>query len=109
MLQCPFGSKKKRQLKGKALTALCLHQYLIALSVKNEELTPMLFIHIGSRKVYIAGSTPNPNEQWMKQVARNVSMAEWGFLANCKFLLHDRDTKFCNAFRSIIKASGQGL
>jgi len=32
-----------------------------------------------SRKVEIAGITPHPNERWMKQVARNVTMDEWGF------------------------------
>ncbi|MBU2515530.1 hypothetical protein KJ966_29790 [bacterium] len=36
----------------------------------------LFFIHIGSRKVHIAGITPHPNEVWMKQVARNVTMAD---------------------------------
>lgn len=67
----------------------------------------LFFIHIGSRKVYIAGITPNPNEQWMKQIARNITMADWGFLneMNCKYLIHDRDSKFCESFREIIKSS----
>ena len=34
----------------------------------------LFFIHLGSRKVYIAGVTPNPNESWMNQIARNVTM-----------------------------------
>ncbi len=66
----------------------------------------MFFIHLGSRKVHIAGVTPNPNEEWMKQIARNVTMAEWGFLSGCEYLIHDRDTKFCNSFCSIIKSGG---
>ena len=40
----------------------------------------LFFIHLGSRKVHIAGVTPHPNEAWMVQVARNVTMEEWGFL-----------------------------
>jgi hypothetical protein len=39
------------------------------------------FIHLSSRKVHVAGITPHPNEAWMIQVARNVTMEEWGFLA----------------------------
>jgi putative transposase len=40
----------------------------------------LFFIKIGSREVHIAGVTPHPDESWMKQVARNVTMAESGFL-----------------------------
>jgi len=66
----------------------------------------IFFIHIGSRKVYIAGITPHPNEKWMKQIARNSTMESWGFLSSCKYLIHDRDTKFCKSFRSIIASMG---
>jgi len=66
----------------------------------------LFFIHIGSRKVHIAGITPHPNEAWMKQIARNITMADWGFLSSCKYLIHDRDTKFCKSFQSIIASMG---
>jgi hypothetical protein len=64
----------------------------------------LLFILIGSRKVCIAGITPNPDENWMKQIARNVTMANWGFLSGFRYLIHDRDTKFCKSFDAIIKS-----
>jgi hypothetical protein len=32
----------------------------------------------------------------MKQIARNVTLETWGFLENRKYLLHDRDAKFCH-------------
>ncbi len=41
----------------------------------------LFFIHLGSRRVQVAGVTPYPNEAWMVQVARNVTMEEWGFLS----------------------------
>jgi hypothetical protein len=63
----------------------------------------LFFIQLESRKVEIAGITPHPNEQWMKQIARNVTMDEWGFLDNCRYLIHDRDTKYCQSFRKIIE------
>ena len=34
----------------------------------------------GSRKVHMAGVTPHPDECWMIQIARNVTMGDWGFL-----------------------------
>src|SRR5262249_39726730 len=54
----------------------------------------LFFIHLGSRKVEIAGMTPHPNEAWMVQVARNVTMEEWGFLSPGQYLIHDRDGKY---------------
>ena len=29
-------------------------------------------------------------------------MDEWCFLENCSYLMHDRDTKYCESFRTII-------
>jgi putative transposase len=66
----------------------------------------LFFIHLGSRKVQVAGLTPHPNEAWMVQVARNVTMEEWGFLSPGQYLIHDRDTKFCPAFQQIIDDAG---
>ncbi len=66
----------------------------------------LFFIHVGSRRVHIAGVTDHPDEVWMKQMARNVTMSGWGFLEGCRYLIHDRDSKFCNSFRSIIKSGG---
>ena len=59
------------------------------------------FMHLGSREIQIAG-----NEAWMVQVARNVTMEEWGLLSPGQYLIHDRDTKFCAAFQQIIDEAG---
>jgi putative transposase len=66
----------------------------------------LFFIHLSSRKIHIAGVTPHPNEAWMVQVARNITMEEWGFLSPGQYLLHDRDGKYCPAFQQIIDAAG---
>ncbi len=66
----------------------------------------LFFIHFGSRQVHVAGVTPHPNEAWMVQVARNVTMEEWGFLSPGQYLLHDRDGKYCPAFQQLIDTAG---
>ena len=66
----------------------------------------LFFIHLGSRKVHVAGVTPHPNAAWMVQVARNVTMEEWGFLSPGQYLIHDRDGKYCPAFQQIIDDAG---
>src|SRR5262245_47377239 len=52
----------------------------------------LFFIHLDSRRVDIAGITVHPDEAWMKQMARNVTMEGCGILRDCRYLLHDRDT-----------------
>jgi putative transposase len=66
----------------------------------------LFFIHLESRRVAVAGITIHPDEPWMRQMARNVTMEGCGALRNCRYLLHDRDTKYTQSFRAII-ASGQ--
>jgi putative transposase len=52
----------------------------------------------------LAGVTRHPDQEWMEQMARNVTMEDSGFLINRKYLLHDRDSKYCSSFRQVIKA-----
>src|SRR6202521_315929 len=66
----------------------------------------LFFIHLESRRVDIAGITIHPDEPWMQQIARNVTMEGCGTLRDCRHLLHDRDTKYTQSFRAII-ASGR--
>jgi putative transposase len=66
----------------------------------------LFFIYLGSRRVQVAGVTPHPNEAWMVQVARNVTMEEWGFLSPGQYVIHDRDGKYCPAFQQLIDAAG---
>jgi hypothetical protein len=54
----------------------------------------LFFIHLESRQVDVGGITVHPDEPWMKQIARNVTMEGCGALRDCRYLLHDRDTKF---------------
>ena len=42
----------------------------------------------------------------MKQIARNLTDAEDGFLKGKRYLLMDRDTKFTDAFRKILSYEG---
>jgi putative transposase len=64
----------------------------------------IFFIHLETRKVEVTGITQHPDERWMQQMARNVTMDEWGFLQNCRYLIHDRDTKYTKSFQTIIEA-----
>jgi transposase InsO family protein len=66
----------------------------------------LFFIRISIREVHVAGLTPHPDQRWMTQIARNITMADWGFLVLGQYLVHDRDTKFCAAFQRLIDEAG---
>ena len=66
----------------------------------------LTFMRVASRRVCIAGITTSPDRRWMEQMARNMSLADVGFLNGCRYLLHDRDAKFCMAFAGILEAVG---
>ena len=67
----------------------------------------LLFVmELKTRCVHFAGCTTNPDATWMKQIARNLTDAEDGFLHGKRYLLMDRDGKFCPAFREILKVDG---
>ena len=64
----------------------------------------LFFIHLETRRVGLAGFTPYPDQEWMDQQARNMTMEQWGYLRGCRYLLHNRDTKFCESFRELIES-----
>jgi putative transposase len=67
----------------------------------------LLFVmEIATRRVHFAGCTPNPDARWMTQIARNLTDAEDGFLLGKRYVLIDRDGKFCPAFHAILKTEG---
>jgi transposase InsO family protein len=66
----------------------------------------LFVIEVATRRVHFAGCTPNPNEPWMKQIARNLTDPFDGFLLGKRYLIMDRDTKFSDAFRKILEDAG---
>jgi hypothetical protein len=63
-------------------------------------------MELKTRRVHFAGATVHPGETWMKQIARNLTNFEDGFLNGKHYLLMDRDTKFCESFRDFLGNEG---
>jgi transposase InsO family protein len=66
----------------------------------------LFVIQLETRRVTLAGITRHPTEEWMEQIARNLTDADSGALLGQRYLLHDRDTEFCAGFRSILRDGG---
>jgi transposase InsO family protein len=66
----------------------------------------LFFLHLETRSVTLAGITQHPTEEWTVQMARNAIDDIDGALLPVRFALHDRDTKFCNSFRTMLQSGG---
>jgi putative transposase len=66
----------------------------------------LVVMELATRRVQVAGITPHPTAAFMQQCARQLTDPFDGFLLGKRYLLHDRDTKFTQAFDALLKASG---
>jgi putative transposase len=66
----------------------------------------LFFLHLESRRVTLAEITRHPTEEWMRQIARNAIDEQSGYLRQHRYVLHDRDTKFCAEFRETLRTAG---
>src|SRR5271165_1054584 len=67
----------------------------------------LLFVmKVRTRQVQFAGCTVSPDTAWMQQIARNLTDGLTGFLGGSRYLLMDRDTKYADAFRRILRNAG---
>jgi len=88
LVACDFFTKPVHTLKG------TIDAYVL------------VFIHLGSRRVFASPATYHPDSNWVIQQARNASMwmGEEGIKA--RWIIHDRDTKLPERFREFWKAEG---
>ncbi len=66
----------------------------------------LFVVDIATRAIHIAGTTTNPDADFMAQVARNLTDGQDGFLLHKLYLILDADTKFTDEFKAILKDSG---
>jgi len=88
MAACDFFTKRIYTLRG-VLTAYVL-----------------VFIHLGSRKVYCSPATFNPTGDWVMQQTRNANMWLDDMGVTPRFVIHDRDRKYPDAFKAFWKTEG---
>ena len=65
----------------------------------------LFIIDLQSRRVEIAGIVQQPDGQWMRQIARNLTDVDDGLLIECRYLIHDRDPLFTEGFSTLLKSA----
>ncbi len=59
----------------------------------------LVFVHLGTRRVFASPATLHPDAAWMQQQARNAAAWIEDEGLKVKWLIHDRDTKYLRRFR----------
>ncbi|MBL7164845.1 MAG: transposase, partial [Anaerolineales bacterium] len=66
----------------------------------------LFFIELSSRRVHFAGITTNPNQIWVTQQARQLVWELSERERPLRFLIHDNDGSFCQAFDAVFESEG---
>ncbi len=85
--QCDFACKRKWTITG------LIDVYFL------------VFIHLGSRRIWISPSTDNPTGDWTSQQARNFQMHIDDNDLKCNYRCRDNDTKYVKDFDAIFTSS----
>jgi putative transposase len=75
-------------------------------SIWLRRLYVLFFIELDTRHVHLGGVTANPDGAWVTQQARNLLLGLGERGRHVRFLLHDRDTKFCRSFGDVFRSQG---
>lgn len=90
-------------LRAQAQSILALDFFTVETAFL-QTLYVLFAIELHSRRVTILRVTRNPNSSWVSQEARNLALAER--LCGVRFLIHDRDAKFCGPFDELFRSEG---
>ena len=66
----------------------------------------LFFIEIGTRRAHTVGCTDHPDSAWVTQQARNLIWNLQDRDKPIRFLIHDRDSKFCRSFDRVFESEG---
>jgi putative transposase len=95
-----------RQFLTAQAHAIIACDFLVVETVLLQRLYVLVFIEHGTRRLHLAGVTAHPTGGWVVQQARNLAMDVGDRLGTLRFLIHDRDPVFTNAFGEVFKSEG---
>lgn len=69
----------------------------------------LFFLEHGMRRVHLAGCTAHPTRPWVTQQARQMAWTLQERELPLRYLIHDQDTKFTDAFATVFELEGMEL
>ncbi len=75
-------------------------------TIRPKTLHVLVFIHLSTRRVVVAGVTAHPDTAWVTQQARNAATDLGDRGVSVKLLLRDRDARFTRSFDDVFRSEG---
>jgi hypothetical protein len=91
-------------LRAQAASMLAC-DFLTVETVFLQRIYVLFFISLATRRIEYVACTSNPDGRWITQQARNLVM-QLGDEQPFRFVIHDRDAKFCHAFDEVFRSEG---
>jgi len=103
----PAGRETWRQFMRAQASSIIACDLFTVESIRLKTLHVLFFIDLHTRKVLVGGVTDGAaNAAWCAQIARNLSEAREDHDEPIRYLVHDRDKRFCPVFDEVFRAEG---
>lgn len=99
------GLSWREFLRAQAQSMLAVDFFTVE-TISLRRLYVLFYIELGSRRVHLAGCTPNPDSAWLTQQARQLAWTLPERATPVHFLVRDRDSKFTRDFDTVFRSEG---
>ncbi len=99
------GLSWREFLRAQAQSMLAVDFFTVE-TVSLRRLYVLFYIELGSRRVHLAGCTPEPDGAWVTQQARQLAWTLSERATPIRFLIRDRDSKFTRDFDTVFRNEG---
>jgi putative transposase len=100
------GGTTWRQFLDQEVSSMVACDFFTVETVWLKRIYVLVFIELATRRVHLAGCTTNPAGAWVIQQVRNFTFELDERLKPIRFLIHDRDAKFCGPFDEVFATEG---
>ncbi|MCG6156352.1 hypothetical protein [Rubinisphaera margarita] len=87
--QCDFVTKQRWTLKG------------------MRDLFQLMFIHVGTRRIWLSPCTAKPDAAWMSKQANDFLLHTRDVELKTRIIMRDNDRKFQKGFNEVLKDAGK--
>jgi putative transposase len=100
------GGLTWRQFLAQQANGMLAGDFFTVKTVWLKRIYVLVFIELATRRVHLAGCTTNPDQAWVVQQARNLTFYLDQRDEAVRYVIHDRDAKFCGSFDEVFAAEG---
>ena len=95
-----------RQFLAQQASSMVACDFFTVETVWLKRIYVLVLVELATRRVHLVGCTTNPDGAWVTQQARNFTFDLDKRAQPLRFLIHDRDAKFCGPFDEVFATEG---